>query len=247
MTLVKYPSAVGDLKAYLTKSPADGKRHPAIIWISGGDNALFDVWSPQPEDNDQSAAIFNEKGLVVLYPSFRGLDGNPGKVEGYYGELDDIVAATRWLKQQPNVDPEQVYLGGHSTGATMALLAAEYDDEWAGVVSVGPVTDPRIYGTDDYLPIAKDDEKGAQLRAPVNWLASIKNPTFVIEGDGRGNLVDLEEMRDKNNNPQVRFIVGKGCDHFSVLRPASSIVADAIVNRQFGAIADNKSFETLCR
>ncbi len=165
---------------------------------------------------------------------------------GYDMHRHDTYAIGRTLRGVQSFQ----YRGGwrHSLpGATMALLAAEYDDEWAGVVSVGPVTDPRIYGTDDYLPIAKDDEKGAQLRAPVNWLASIKNPTFVIEGDGRGNLVDLEEMRGKNNNPQVRFIIGKGCDHFSVLRPASSIVADAIVNRQFGAIADNKSFETLCR
>ena len=33
---VSYSSRVGDLAAYISPSPRDGKRHPAIIWIFGG-------------------------------------------------------------------------------------------------------------------------------------------------------------------------------------------------------------------
>lgn len=34
---VTYPSAgVGNLGAYVSPDPADGKRHPAIIWLTGG-------------------------------------------------------------------------------------------------------------------------------------------------------------------------------------------------------------------
>src|SRR5271156_5130127 len=33
---VRYNSPIGDLAAYITPSPQDGKRHPAIIWIFGG-------------------------------------------------------------------------------------------------------------------------------------------------------------------------------------------------------------------
>ena len=40
---VSYPAASGRLGAYLTPDPADGKRHPAILWITGGDcNSISD-------------------------------------------------------------------------------------------------------------------------------------------------------------------------------------------------------------
>src|SRR3954451_19104959 len=36
--LVRYESKVGPLAAYLTPGPTkDGKKHPAIVWITGGD------------------------------------------------------------------------------------------------------------------------------------------------------------------------------------------------------------------
>ena len=34
---MQYDSPVGKLAAYLSPDPNDGKRHPAIIWITGGD------------------------------------------------------------------------------------------------------------------------------------------------------------------------------------------------------------------
>jgi hypothetical protein len=36
LQLVSYSSPVGDLAAYISSSPRDGKRHPAIIRIFGG-------------------------------------------------------------------------------------------------------------------------------------------------------------------------------------------------------------------
>jgi hypothetical protein len=40
---VQYASAVGDLAAFVTPDPGDGKQRPAIIWITGGDcNTLDD-------------------------------------------------------------------------------------------------------------------------------------------------------------------------------------------------------------
>ena len=54
---VHYDSPVGKLAGYLTPDPKDGKQHPAIIWITGGDcNTIGDVWSNAPESNDQTAA-----------------------------------------------------------------------------------------------------------------------------------------------------------------------------------------------
>jgi hypothetical protein len=62
--LIRYESPVGNLAAYVTTDPSDGKKHPAIVWITGGDNnSIGDVWSPNPRKNDQSASGFRKAGV----------------------------------------------------------------------------------------------------------------------------------------------------------------------------------------
>jgi dipeptidyl aminopeptidase/acylaminoacyl peptidase len=248
LRLVTYPAAPGEMFGYLTKDPGDGKKHPAIIWVSGGDTAIGDFWSPQPKDNDQSAAAFREAGLVVFYPAVRGLNGNPGQIEGYYGELDDIVAATAWLKQQPWVEPSRVYLGGHSSGGTMVLLAAEYAGDWKGVFAFGAVHDPRGYGPGLWgaLPYDPANQDASRLRAPINWLASISVPTLVIEGGLQGNIGPLQTLRKANKNPLVHFALGQGCTHFSILRPASEKIADAIAKDRVDAMFGDDPISISC-
>src|SRR5262249_39972737 len=112
--LVNYDSPVGSLPAYLTKDPKDGIKHPAIIWITGGDcNAISDVWTQQPRNNDQTAVAFRRRGVVMMFPSLRGGNVAGARREGFYGEVDDILAATDFLEKLDYVDPTQIYLGGH--------------------------------------------------------------------------------------------------------------------------------------
>ena len=236
LELVRYPAPKGETSGYLTPAPADGTKRPAIVWVTGGDLSLGNVWSPQPADNDQSAKAFRDAGLMVFYPSLRGLNGNPGEGEGFYGEVDDLVAAANWLKQQPGVDPQRIYLGGHSSGGTLVLLAAEYGGPWKGVFAFGPVADPAVYGDAIPLPIAPDNQAALRLRQPYRWLHAITMPTYIIEGTG-GNIDDLRDMERRNNNGNLHFITASGCDHFSVLTPVSKKIAAAIVADKVDAAA----------
>ena len=45
---VKYKAQPGELTAYLSPDPGDGKKHPAIVWITGGDCNTIDesLWAP---------------------------------------------------------------------------------------------------------------------------------------------------------------------------------------------------------
>lgn len=247
MKLVSYPGPLGPMAGYLSGVPETEERRPAIIWISGGNTAIGDFWSPQPRANDQSAAAFREAGMVVFYPAVRGLNGNHGQIESYFGELDDLVAATRWLKAQPFVDPDRVYLGGHSSGGTMALLASEYASEWAGVVAFGPVTDPQFYGEGLWgvQPVAAKDAAGQRLRAPIHWLGSITAPTLVLEGR-KGNAGEIAAFAKANANPKAHFHVVEGCSHFSILRPGSELVAAAMKDASFADLLKRDGFELAC-
>jgi len=76
----------------------------------------------QAEVIDRFGRPVRKAGIAELYPALRGASGNPGKPECFLGEIDDILAAADFLARRPDVDPQRIYLGGHSTGGTMVLL-----------------------------------------------------------------------------------------------------------------------------
>jgi acetyl esterase/lipase len=229
--LVKYQSAVGPLGAWLSVAPADGKKRPAILWLIGGFGSSLsgEPWANATTENDQTGSAFRKAGLLMMYPSYRGGSGNPGYKEGFLGEVDDILAAGDFLARQPEVDPERVYLGGHSTGGTLALLAAESGGRFRAVIAFGPVGDPAGYGPDE-LPYDVDDRHESTVRAPLNWLRGIRTPTFVMEGDLRpGNLSALRQMSRVSTNPLVHFLPIHGATHFTQLAPVTALVAKKLL------------------
>jgi dipeptidyl aminopeptidase/acylaminoacyl peptidase len=227
--IVKYDSPVGKLPAYLTLDPKDGKQHPAIIWITGGDcNSIGDVWSAAPAENDQTAAAYRQAGIVMMFPSLRGGNTNAGQKEGFLGEVNDVIAAAEFLASQPFVDPNRIYLGGHSTGGTLALLVAECDDRFRAIFSFGPVADVSGYGP-EYCPFNLNDPEEVQLRSPMDWLAGVQDPTFVIEGTARGNIDSLRTMKQMSKNSNVHFVEVRGGTHFDILAPLNKLIAQKIL------------------
>jgi dienelactone hydrolase len=231
--LIKYQAPAGELAAYLTPDPGDGGKRPAIIWITGGDcNSIGDVWSPSSRDNDQTAAAFRKAGIIMMFPSLRGGNDNPGIKEGFYGEVDDVLAAVKYLEKQPYVDPKRIYLGGHSTGGTLVMLVAESSNRFRAVFSFGPVGDVSSYGSDSgFLPINMSNQKEIEARSPGYWLSSIKSPVWVMEGsDGGSNIRSVQQMAAATDNPNLHFIEIRGADHFSTLAPTNELIAKQILN-----------------
>lgn len=226
--LIRYQSPVGPLAAYVTPDPGDGKKHPAIVWITGGDNnSIGDVWSAQDRGNDQSASGFRKAGVVMMFPSQRGGNDNPGKREGFYGEVDDILAATDHLATLPYVDPDQIYLGGHSTGGTLAMLVGACSDRYRAVFSLGPVSAAGQYGG-DFVYCDPTDKEEMRLRSPIHWLDCVKSPMVVFEGE-RGNWeAAVEVMAKANSNPSIQFFKIAGHDHFSVIAPVVDVLAEQV-------------------
>ncbi len=228
--IVKYHSPAGDLSAYLTVRPKDNAKHPAIIWIVGGfGNSIGDdAWAPAGPEDDQSARAFRQAGVVTMYPSLRGGNNNPGYEECFYGEVDDVLAAAEYLAKQDFVDPDHIYLGGHSTGGTLALLAAEMPNHFRAVFSFGPVADVAGYGGE--LTFNTAEFKELDLRSPAKWLDSVKGTTFVFEGEkGQSNIRDVRAMMQSSRNALIAFNPVQDVDHFSILSPMTKLLASKIV------------------
>ena len=238
--LVSYPSPIGNLAAYLSVLPAPSApgtpastapaKHPAIIWITGGfDNSIGDTaWANAPAENDQSVSAFRKAGIITMFPSLRGGNINPGYKEGLFGEVDDVLAAADFLAKQPDVDPARIYLGGHSTGGTLALLVAESSTKFRAVFSVGPVAQITSY-PEENLPFKLSDSREIELRSPIRWLRWIHTPTYIFEGTGRGNIESLKALERANDNTHLAFHAVGGADHFTVLAPLTRLITEKIL------------------
>jgi alpha/beta superfamily hydrolase len=239
LRLVRYPSPAGQLAAYVTPKPAGGTKSPAVLWIQGGfDNGIGDsAWRPANASDDQSARAFREAGLVLMLPSFRGGNDNPGHRESFYGEVDDALAAAEYLAKLDYVDPGRIYLGGHSTGATLALLVAASTDRFRAVFAFGPSNTAVGYGQ-ELLAFDVNDPKEAELRAPETALGSITTPTFVIEGTlAPSNAEVLPELEAARGSAPVHTISVARASHFSVLSPGSRLLAKKIRESKDGSVS----------
>lgn len=233
--LVSYSATPGAMAAYVTPDPRDGKKHPAIVWIKGGEyQSIHDVWTRQPPENDQSAAQYRDAGVVMMFPSLRGGNDNPGRKEGFYGEVEDVLAAADYLAKLPYVDPAQLYLGGHSTGGTLVALvsAAAPKGQFRAVFSFGPTDSPEHYGK-EMCPFDMKSRLELALRAPRQWLDKTHTPTFVFEGANQPSRVEeLRLMAGEAKNPLVHYFPVEGATHFTVLAPINRLLAEKVLHNQ---------------
>jgi acetyl esterase/lipase len=235
--VVRYDAPGGKHSAYLSPAPKDGKKHPVIIWITGGDCNGIDegCWKDQPANNDQSACAYRKAGIPMMFPSLRGGNDSPGFKEGFFGEVDDVLAAADYLAKEDWVDPKRIYLGGHSTGGTLVFLVAASSDRFRAVFSFGPAHDVSRY-PQEYTQFDTTNRKEVELRSPGRWLHSVQSPLFVFEGTVQGNLDSLQTMQRASTNPKAHFYPVKGANHFSILAPVNRLIA--------GKIAGDEGAET---
>jgi len=232
MQKVDYTSPAGALSAYVSEPPESGKQYPAVIWLFGGFGNDIDetAWMEAPPENDQSGSAFWKSGIVTMYPSLRGGNDNPGSPEGFYGEVDDVLAAADYLAAQPFVDPDRIYLAGHSTGGTLVLLAAAASERFKAIFSFGPVDDIQLYGQEN-LPFDMTNTKEVELRSPAQWMHAIKTPTFIFEGTQQpSNLETFDYLSAATHNTDlIQFHPVEETDHFTILAPITQLVADKIL------------------
>ena len=113
---VSYPSPYGQGVADVYRI-ADGKKRAGVL--------LFLGVNPAGRDDDRVVNLSNalaRAGFVVMIP------WSPSMIEKRINirEIDNLISAFRYLKDQEYVDPQRVGMGGFCVGASIAAVAASH-------------------------------------------------------------------------------------------------------------------------
>ena len=177
-----------------------------------------------------------------MFPSLRGGNDNPGQVEWMHGEVRDILAARDHLASLPYVDPDRIFLGGHSTGGTLVYLVTESSDAFRATFSFGPTVTGTSFGSDLTLIDFADNSPemlslssrgrtlATRMRSPVYWSKDVRTPLYVFEGAVRGNADSLAVLDKYSHNPKISFHLVDWASHFNILAPFNEMIADKIIN-----------------
>jgi acetyl esterase/lipase len=235
--LIHFPAPPGPLAAYLRIPPGPAQKHPAVLWCHGGFGGIDGYYAMlQPAANDQTPKACVDAGFVVLLPSWRGTNNNPGKAEMFYGEVDDAMAAVDYLASLPEVDASRIYVIGHSTGGTLALLTAEMAPvgKIRAAFSFGGAPDMRRFLRGDNAALAPFDISNPQemrLRSATDFITTLRTPTWYFEGSQSAHAGPATIMAGKAIAAGVPFhaCIIDGGTHFNILRPITHLVAEKVL------------------
>jgi dipeptidyl aminopeptidase/acylaminoacyl peptidase len=170
----------------------DGDKPPLLVFIHGGPTAAA---RPMLQLGIQ---YWTSRGFAVVDVNYGGstgygrsylrqLDDNWGIID-----LDDCVAAARWLADQGRVDPERLAIRGGSAGGYTTLAALAFRDTFAAGASHFGVADLEALATEthkfesrylDGLIGPYPERRDLYVeRSPVHHVEGIDRPLIVLQG-----------------------------------------------------------------
>lgn len=106
--------------------PASGSNSPVLLYLHGnGINIGANV---------AHANRFHQLGFSVLLPDYRGYGQSEGSFPTEASVYQDAVAAWDYLVHERKIQPERIFLYGHSLGGAVAIDLAVKHPDAAGLI-----------------------------------------------------------------------------------------------------------------
>ena len=197
---ISFPTAGGAVARALFFAPAnaghrgpDGERPPLLVLSHGGPT------SAASSSLSLDRAFFTSRGIAVVDVDYRGSTGygRPYRdaLNGQWGvaDVDDCVAAARFLADRGSVDGDRMAIRGGSAGGftTLACLAFRPDAFAAGISLYG-IADLELIHEDTHKFEARYEEQlvapwpeGRQVfhdRSPIHALDQVRAPMLLLQG-----------------------------------------------------------------
>ena len=190
-------AAVAHALYYPPANPAcagpPGERPPLLVMAHGGPT------SAARRQLQLGIAYWTSRGIAVVDVDYRGSTGYGRRyrraLDGAWGvaDVEDCVAAAKFLADRGDVDPERLMIRGGSAGGFTVLASLALHDVFAAGASRYGVADLEALAADTHkfesryldrlvgpYPEARDTYRA---RSPINHLDGFDAPMIVLQGD----------------------------------------------------------------
>lgn len=173
------------------------KKYPVLMHVYGGPG------SQQVLDQFAGFDFFwyqtlLDQGYLIYCVDNRGTGGRGKEFRtvtykdlGKY-EVQDQIAAAKWIGRIPYVDASRIGIWGWSYGGYMSSnCLMQGNDIFKAAISVAPVTNWRYYDsiyTERYQGLPQDNPKGYDQNSPVFHVNKLKGNLLLIHGTGDDNV-----------------------------------------------------------
>ena len=171
------------LDVYVPNNPGVAPRAMVVFWHGGR-------WSyGDKSDYRFVGAALAELGCVAVLPNYRHYP--EVKLPGF---MQDAARAARWAETHAadyGVEPQRLYLMGHSAGAHMAVLVA-LDLRYVAAIGAPPANIAGVIGLSgpyDFLPLREADVKDMfgppplyPDSQPINFVRAGAPPMLLVHG-----------------------------------------------------------------
>lgn len=195
-----YGGAEMQMRLRLPVQNASPQSLACVLLSPSGSNPLVGMWLDEP-DYETEVQPFLAAGLAVLeYSTDGGLRDlqNPSNLDlqkGYIafttaqaGLVNARNALEFVLTRVPEVDPQRIYMTGHGSAGTLAILFAEHEPRIKACLAFAPLTDVNTYLAEKGLFKSKaarqvfpGAEEFSTRVSPVNHLSRLGCPVFLFQ------------------------------------------------------------------
>jgi dipeptidyl aminopeptidase/acylaminoacyl peptidase len=196
---IEFPTA-GDRTAHALYYPPtnpdfagpDGEKPPLVVVTHGGptSNTLTAL--------DLVKQLLTSRGIAVVDVDYGGSTGYGReyrrRLDGAWGvvDVDDCIAAARYLVERGDVDPARLAIQGGSAGGYTTLAALAFRDDFAAGVSLFGVADIESFAPithkfelrymDRLVGPLPDAVETYRARSPVHAFDRIDCPVLILQG-----------------------------------------------------------------
>lgn len=203
-----------------------------IVFIHGGCwLSAYDI-----EHSRALTAALRDQGYRVWSLEYRRSgDDNPEDEGGWPETYTDVDSALNLLTKQNKIEPTRTVLMGHSAGGHLALLAAQNNVNYAGVVGLAAIADVVAYAkgsnscqsvTEQFMGDTPENMPEEYEKANPKTRTMHKN-TILIYSE-QDSIVPASQVEDLQNVTRLKV---DNAGHFDFIHPGSTsfkVILDAV-------------------
>ena len=134
-------------------------------------------------DFSELASIFYQLGVSVLLIDYRGYGQSSPIFPNEARVYEDAEATWRYLTQKRQIEPERIFVYGHSLGGAIAIELATKHPEMAGLIVEGTFTSMKDMA--EFMPLLKIfplDLLITQCFDSMNKIRTLQVPILILHG-----------------------------------------------------------------